>query len=65
MFGTELILGMALGYIAFTESGHEIGNKIADIAIKGGKAAYNRYIKKSVAEPEEKVQKEGAKDDDH
>lgn len=34
MAGLELILGIGIGYIAFTENGHEIGNKMADIAAK-------------------------------
>lgn len=34
MAGLELLLGIGLGYIAFTENGHEIGNKMADIAAK-------------------------------
>ena len=33
----ELIIGFALGGLAFTEKGHEIGNKVYDIAIKAAK----------------------------
>ena len=34
MKGLELIFGVAIGYIAFTENGHAIGDKMADIAVK-------------------------------
>lgn len=33
----ELIVGFALGGLAFTDKGHEIGNKVYDIAIKAVK----------------------------
>lgn len=35
----ELILGAALGAMAFTEQGHEVGNTIAALGVKAGKAA--------------------------
>lgn len=37
MAGLELILGVAIGYIAFTDNGHAIGNKLADIAVNQAK----------------------------
>jgi intein-encoded DNA endonuclease-like protein len=33
----EMILGMAVGYIAFTENGHKVGNWVADMAVREGK----------------------------
>lgn len=33
----ELLLGMALGALAFTEQGHEIGNKIGGMALDAAK----------------------------
>lgn len=30
----EILVGVAIGYIAFTENGHKIGNSIADYAVK-------------------------------
>lgn len=35
----ELILGIAIGALAFTEQGHEIGNKIGEIAASSVKKA--------------------------
>jgi hypothetical protein len=35
----EMLIGMALGAMAFTEQGHEAGNTIAALGIKAGKAA--------------------------
>lgn len=33
----EMLVGIAIGYIAFTENGHKIGNSIADFATKTAK----------------------------
>jgi hypothetical protein len=35
----EMLIGMALGAMAFTEQGHEVGNTIAALGVKAGKAA--------------------------
>lgn len=40
----EMLVGMALGYIAFTETGHEIGNSLADFAVKAGKPVVNKML---------------------
>jgi hypothetical protein len=46
----EMIIGMALGYIAFTEQGHKIGNFVAQAALTEGK----KMIKKQETKPAEK-----------
>lgn len=61
MAGIELMLGMALGYLAFTEDGRRIGNKMADAAMKGGKAVMQNYIKKSAPGETPPEQKGNAK----
>lgn len=45
--GIELLLGFALGYLALTDEGRAMGNKIADAAMKGGKVVVQNYIKKN------------------
>lgn len=47
--GIEVILGFALGYLALTDEGRAMGNKIADAAMKGGKVVVQNYIKKNTA----------------
>ena len=42
----ELLLGMALGYLAFTENGHMLGNKAADIITKNAKKTAEEYMGK-------------------
>ena len=47
--GIEVLLGFALGYLALTDEGRAMGNKIADAAMKGGKVVAQNYIKKNTA----------------
>lgn len=61
--GIELIIGVALGYIAFTEEGRAMGNKMADAAVKGGKAVVQNYIKKASAPESGQTQKEERHED--
>lgn len=39
-----LLLGMALGYLAFTENGHQLGNKAADVIVKNAKKTAEGYL---------------------
>lgn len=43
----EMIVGMALSYIAFTEQGHKLGNTIAQVAVKEGKKMLEKQTKKT------------------
>lgn len=45
--GIEVLLGFALGYLALTDEGRALGNKMADAAMKGGKVVVQNYIKKN------------------
>lgn len=45
--GIDLLIGFALGYLALTAEGRAMGNKIADAAIKSGKAVVQNRIRKS------------------
>lgn len=45
--GIEVLLGFALGYLALTDEGRALGNKMADMAMKGGKVVVQNYIKKN------------------
>lgn len=47
--GIEVLLGFALGYLALTDEGRAMGNKIADAAMKSGKVVVQNYIKKNTA----------------
>lgn len=40
----EMLVGIAIGYIAFTENGHKIGNSIADFATKNGKTLFDKMM---------------------
>ena len=40
----EMLVGVALGYIAFTENGHKIGNSIADFATKTVKPLVEKAV---------------------
>lgn len=62
--GIELLLGVALGYLAFTEEGRVMGNKMADAAMKGGKAMIQNYVKKGTSGSPAQPQKE-EKHEDH
>lgn len=62
--GIELFLGVALGYLAFTEEGRVMGNKMADAAVKGGKAMLQNYMKKGTSGSPAQPQKE-EKHEDH
>lgn len=62
--GIELLLGVALGYLAFTEEGRVMGNKMADAAVKGGKAMIQNYMKKGPSGVPAQPQKE-EKHEDH
>lgn len=62
--GIELLLGVALGYLAFTEEGRVMGNKMADAAVKGGKAMLQNYVKKGISGGPAQTQKE-EKHEDH
>ncbi|MBE6710328.1 MAG: hypothetical protein E7579_04315 [Ruminococcaceae bacterium] len=62
--GIELLLGVALGYLAFTEEGRVMGNKMADAAVKGGKAMLQNYVKKGISGVPVQTQKE-EKHEDH
>lgn len=57
--GIELLLGFALGYLALTDEGRTMGNKLADAALKGGKAVIRNHVKKpdSGIVPQEKEEK--------
>lgn len=46
----EMIIGMAISYIAFTEQGHKLGNLVAQAALTEGK----KMIKKQETKPAEK-----------
>ena len=61
--GIELLLGVAIGYIAFTEEGRAMGNKMADAAVKGGKAVIQNYVKKTPAVNSTQTQKEERHED--
>ena len=61
--GIELLLGVAIGYIAFTADGRAMGNKMADAAVKGGKAVVQNYIKKAPAGIPAQTQKEERHED--
>lgn len=61
--GIELLIGVALGYIAFTEEGRAMGNKMAEAAVKGGKAVVQNYIKKAPAGIPVQTQKEERHED--
>lgn len=54
----ELLLGMALGYLAFTENGHLIGNKAADIITKNAKKTAEEYMGKMFGVKKEEVKKD-------
>ena len=45
--GIEVLIGFALGYLALTDEGRALGNKMADAAMKGGKVVVQNYIKKN------------------
>jgi hypothetical protein len=57
----ELLFGLALGYLAFTENGHLIGNKAADIIAKNAKKTADEYMVKIFGDKKE----ESTKDGDH
>ena len=65
----ELIFGMALGYLAFTETGHQLGNKAADVIVKNAKKTAEGYlnglfgVKPGGKEKEDENHKEDRKDD--
>lgn len=61
--GIELLLGFALGYLALTDEGRAMGNKMADAAVKGGRAVMQNYIKKPV--PQNAPQEKEEKSDNH
>lgn len=62
----ELILGMALGFLAFTEDGHRIGNKMADFVVKNGKPAVEQYVKPMLGgKLSEKKGREEMRHEDH
>ena len=42
-----LLVGMVIGYIAFTEQGHKIGNAAANMIIEKGKNVIETQRKKS------------------
>jgi hypothetical protein len=46
----ELVLGIILGGMAFTEKGHEIGNKVGEAAVNVGKTALENLKKKEESE---------------
>ncbi len=50
----ELLLGVAMGYIAFTEDGHKIGNNVADFAIRNCKPIIKKTIKNISQNKEDK-----------
>ena len=56
--GIELLLGFALGYLALTDEGRALGNKMADAAMKGGKTVVQNYIRKNAAPATLQEQKE-------
>lgn len=56
--GIELFLGFALGYLALTNEGRAMGNKIADAAMKGGKAVVRNYIKENSAPAQQEKKEE-------
>lgn len=35
---------MALGYLAFTENGHQLGNRAADAIVKNAKKTAEQYL---------------------
>lgn len=62
----ELFLGMALGFLAFTEDGRRIGNKAADFVIKNGKPAVEQYVKLTLGgKASEKKEREEKQHEDH
>ena len=56
----ELLFGMALGYLAFTENGHLLGNKAADMIMKNAKKTAEGYMEKLFG-----VKPEVKKDENH
>lgn len=59
--GIDMLIGFALGYLALTDEGRTLGNKMADAAVKVGKKAMQNYLKKpdcnAAHEPNEKEEK--------
>ena len=51
----EMIVGMAISYIAFTEQGHKIGNWVAQVAVNEGKKMIEKKTQTKPAEKEEKT----------
>lgn len=49
----EMIVGMAISYIAFTEQGHKLGNWVAQAAMSEGKKMIEKQVKVKPAEQEE------------
>lgn len=41
----EMLVGVAVGYIAFTDNGHKIGNSLADFMVKNGKPVVQKMLK--------------------
>lgn len=50
----EMLVGVAIGYIAFTENGHKIGNSIADFATKNGKTIIEKMTESNSNKSAEK-----------
>lgn len=56
-----MLIGFALGYLALTDEGRTLGNKMSDAAVKVGKKVMQNYLKKpdcnAAHEPNEKEEK--------
>lgn len=52
----EMILGIVVGYIAFTEEGHKLGDSVAKLAVKEGKKIMERKTEKETKKNEEGVE---------
>lgn len=51
----EMIVGMAIGYLAFTEQGHKVGNWVASAAVAEGKKLIEKRSESQKKEKEEKT----------
>ena len=59
-----VVLGFAMGYVAFTPRGHEIGNQIGDAAIGAAKKVIGHRVEHNGTEDKSAEQSAGAVGDD-